>query len=88
MQQQPAAGFGFGFGLSKSLVLHTSNLVSCVGRYTCWVAESDTNTRVKSARCPFERSHFYCQRLISRFVASLEILADQTPDLLGLAATV
>jgi hypothetical protein len=63
-------------------------LILLFGRYTSWSAESNSNTRGKSTCLPFERSHFYCQRLISRLVASLEILADQTPDLLWLAATV
>jgi hypothetical protein len=57
-------------------------LILLFGRYTSWSAESDSNARVKSTSLPFERSHFYCQRLISRLVVSLEILADQTPDLL------
>jgi hypothetical protein len=37
---------------------------------------------------PFERKYFEYQGVIFRLAASLEILADQTPDLLWLAATV
>jgi hypothetical protein len=46
-------------------------LILLLGRYRSWVAESDSNTRGKSMCLPFERSHFECQRFISRFVASL-----------------
>ena len=49
---------------------------------------SDLITRVKRTGCPFERKYFECHRLISRLVGSLEILAEKTPDFLGLAATV
>jgi hypothetical protein len=75
----PTARQGSGSQRAKALQLF---LIFRVGRYTCWSAESDSNARVKSTGLPFERSHFYCQRLISRLVASLEILADKTPDLL------
>ena len=70
---------------SKSLQVF---LIFTLGRYRIWSAESETNTRIKSTGLPFECSHFYCQRLIPRLATGLGILADQTPDLLGLAATV
>jgi hypothetical protein len=48
---------------------------------------SDLITRVKRTGCPFRCKYFECHRLISRLVGSLEILAEKTPDFLGLAAT-
>jgi hypothetical protein len=69
---------------SKSL---TTIFDFTLGRYRIWSAESDSNTRVKSTGLPFERMYFYCQQLIPRLAAGLGILADQTPDLLWLAAT-
>ena len=49
---------------------------------------SDLITRVKRTGCPFGCKYFECHRLIFRLVVSLEILAEKTPDFLGLAATV
>ena len=63
-------------------------LILLIGRYTSWSAESDSNTRVKSTGLPFERKYFECQGVIFRLAPSLEILADQIPDFLWLAATV
>jgi hypothetical protein len=78
--QPPTARQASGSQRAKTLQLF---LILLIGRYTSWSAESDFNTRVKSTGLPFERSHFYCQRLISRLVAACRSLRIRHPTSSG-----